>query len=49
MELMLKMKKYEIICPSCESTFDCSEQLYVWRREFFEDIDKLIREKLDGK
>ena len=41
-------KKYEIDCKSCGATFDCSEQLNVWRDALFLEIDKVVKKMKGG-
>ena len=36
-------EKYILLCPKCKSTFDTSEQMEMWKQEFLEEIDKIIK------
>lgn len=36
--------KYLLHCPKCKATFDVSKQLFIWRDEFFDKLNILIKE-----
>jgi len=45
MKKLKEYKKYHFKCPQCESEFDCSGQLEVWKDEFIEKLNKLVEDK----
>ena len=38
----MENSKYTIECK-CGNTFDCSNQMEVWKNELFEEIEKIIK------
>lgn len=41
-----ELEEYIIHCPKCEVTHDVSEQMNVWKREFFEEVNEIVKRKL---
>ena len=35
---MKKEKEYKLICPQCKSTFDCKEEMFVWKCEVLDNL-----------
>lgn len=42
----MKKEKWIIHCPECKTTHDVSEQMNIWKKELFEEIEKLVKKKL---
>ncbi len=41
--------KYLIHCQKCKTTHDVSEQMTIWKKELFEEINKLVKRLLEDK
>lgn len=37
-------EKYIIRCPNCNTQFDVSEQLEIWKKELFKKIERIVKE-----
>ena len=31
-------KEYKLTCPQCKSTFDCKEEMFVWKCEVLDNL-----------
>jgi len=48
---MKSEKEYKLTCPQCKATFDCTEEIFVWKCEvldslrFIEKVKELLNNK----